>query len=807
MISQLVRCAATVETDTVAFHGDELPDGVELGDLVLPDRTVATVRLPLPEAVPVLTRARRDPRGHPTAAFWGAVVVVALRRIAQGTLGPEDVDRLTELATRMPVDADNTGAPAEKAVRAFVEAIAGPIPRHGLHVVGLRLSLRVEPDGTCVPQAHDSIDSSVVLDAGDLWERGDDHSRASLRTALRRAARRWPPLYRLLDQEIPDRLGLSEDEVADLIANATRLGVDVHWPRDLLGSLDSQVVLGRIESRGLLSAESELMLDGVALTKAEVDVLAEAHRTVVRLRNRWVVVDRALMPRVLQPLTVAEALGAALDGHTTVDGAEVRVVPQGRLAALHADIADPAGAERIPQPVGLTATLREYQVRGLRWLARMTELGLGACLADDMGLGKTITVIALHLLRGGTTLVVCPASLLGNWAREIERFAPGVRVGRYHGRERSLPDSGFLLTTYGTMRRDAARLAVGAWDLVVADEAQHVKNAGSATAKALRTIPSRARVALTGTPVENALTDLWAVLDWTTPGLLGTADAFRARWILPIEKDPKLADRLARVIRPFVLRRKKSDPGIAPELPAKTETDHAVALTREQAGLYTAVVRESLSQIQASSGMARRGHVLRLLTSLKQVCNHPAQYLGERNTRLAGRSGKLALLDELLGTILAEGGAALVFTQYVAMGRLLERHLRERGIATGFLHGGTSVSGRDELVRRFGDGEFSVFLLSLRAAGVGLNLVRADHVVHYDRWWNPAVEDQATDRAYRIGQTRAVQVHRVIAEGTVEERVGELLKVKRGMADAVLGGGRLSELSDDELAALVELRR
>ncbi|RSS38305.1 DEAD/DEAH box helicase, partial [Streptomyces sp. WAC07061] len=441
----------------------------------------------------------------------------------------------------------------------------------------------------------------------------------------------------------------------------------------------------------------------------------------------------------------------------------------------------------------------------------------------------------LHRARPEPTLVVCPASLLGNWQREIEKFAPGTPVRRFHGAGRSLDgleEGGFVLTTYGTMRAAAARLAGQSWGLVVADEAQHVKNPHSATAKALRTIPSPARVALTGTPVENNLSELWALLDWTTPGLLGPLTTFRARHARPVEHQQEedggneaAVARLAALVRPFLLRRKKSDPGIAPELPPKTETDHPVSLTREQVSLYQAAVDEAMAVIEGSEGMERRGMIMKLLASLKQICNHPAQFLkeyglkeyglkegavaGAAAPRLAHRSGKLALLDELLDTILAEDGSVLVFTQYVTMARILERHLASRGVPSQLLHGGTPVPRREELVDRFQSGEVPVFLLSLKAAGTGLNLTRAGHVIHYDRWWNPAVEEQATDRAYRIGQTQPVQVHRIIAEGTVEDRIAELLEAKRALADAVLGSGEaaLTELTDRELADLVSLRR
>jgi SNF2 family DNA or RNA helicase len=542
----------------------------------------------------------------------------------------------------------------------------------------------------------------------------------------------------------------------------------------------------------------------------------------VRLRDRWMLVDPALArkarDRSLKPLTALDALTAALTGSADVDGERVEVVPSGWLDTVRRQLAEPASDTVPAAPAALDATLRDYQLRGLQWLVRMTSLGLNGCLADDMGLGKTITLIALHLHRqaaglAGPTLVVCPASLLGNWEREIRRFAPGVPILRFHGAKRSLAgvrSDAFVLTTYGTMRLSPRQLAGHPWGLVVADEAQHVKNHRSGTAKALRTIRSGARVALTGTPVENNLSELWAILDWTTPGLLGNLTAFRTRWAKPIEAggDPAVAERLSRLVRPFLLRRRKSDPGIAPELPPKTETDQPVSLTTEQAGLYEAVVRETLARIRDSSGMARRGLIIKLLTALKQICNHPAQYLKEPPGRLDGRSGKLELLVELVDTITAEDGAVLVFTQYVAMARLLERHLGGRGVRTQLLHGGTPVPRREELVDRFQAGEVPVFLLSLKAAGTGLNLTRADHVIHYDRWWNPAVEAQATDRAYRIGQTKPVQVHRLIAEGTIEDRIAAMLESKRELADAVLGAGdaALTELTDTELADLVELR-
>jgi SNF2 family DNA or RNA helicase len=811
-----------------------------------------------------------------------------------GPLDAADVEHIRELAEAIPAEARAVPVAetspqelpnAEALIRAFLDAVADSLPRTPAaslvtgtrsfaapepqpipHLAGwadelrvgidsgVRISLRVEsPEGDftqepfrAVVQVHSLADPTLVADVASLWrgaeQRFDRRVRIDTMLAVRRAARVWQPLERLLGLTIPDETELTDEEVEELLgeggARLSASGIDVHWPKELVRALTAKAVVGKSEpppsdlpsffsADHLLRFDWQLALGDQPLTDEEMDVLAESHRPVVRLRDHWVLVDpelaRKARERALKPLSAMDALNAILTGTTEVDGEPVTVATTGWLEALRERIADPdVGREPIVPPATLNATLREYQARGLRWLDRMTSLGLGACLADDMGLGKTVTLIAFHLYRQtnpsttGPTLVVCPASLLGNWEREIARFAPGTVARRFHGTGRSLATlldevgNGFVLTTYGTMRLDVKELADAGWALVVADEAQHVKNPLSRTAKALREISAGARVALTGTPVENNLSELWAILDWTTPGLVGTLSAFRSRWAKTVEArtDPAAAERLGRLVRPFLLRRRKSDPGIAPELPPKTDTDQPVPLTAEQAGLYEAVVRETMTQIKASTGIARRGLVLKLLTALKQICNHPAQYLKEPHPRLAGRSGKLELLDELIDTITAEEGAVLVFTQYVSMGRLLEQHLTDRGVPMQLLHGGTTVRRREEMVQRFQLGDVPVFLLSLKAAGTGLNLTRADHVIHYDRWWNPAVEEQASDRAYRIGQTRPVQVHRMIAEGTVEDRIATMLQSKRELADAVLSSGEaaLTELSDAELADLVELR-
>ena len=693
-----------------------------------------------------------------------------------------------------------------------------------------------------VLQLRSNADPSLIVDAAALWNQPETvlsrfgpQAETDLLLALRRGAPVWPPLAEALRQTSPSVIGLDDDALTSLLGPAAEelagAGIEVLWPSSLLdGGLKLRAVPtpapGKVTEAGfgleaLLEFHWQLTLDGALLDADEIAALAEAKRPLIRLRGRWVMLDPALLDRLRRPprtrMRASEALGAVLAGSAEIDGETVTVIAEGPLADLAAKVAGIASAPtQVEPPPGLTATLRPYQRRGLAWLAGMCEAGLGGCLADDMGLGKTIQVIALHLHRreakAGPTLVVCPASLLGTWEREVRRFAPDVAVRRFHRGGRHLEDLAadeMVLVTYGVVLRDSVRLAEVGWGLVVADEAQHAKNPLSRTARELRAVPAPARIALTGTPVENRLSELWAILDWTTPGLLGHLEAFTRRVAVPVERyrDAEATTRFAGLIRPFLLRRRKTDPGIAPELPRKTETDLFVPLTAEQVTLYEAMVRETMAAIENSEGIERAGLVFKLLTALKQICNHPAQYLKQAGP-LDGRSGKLAAFDELTDIIVASGESMLVFTQYTQMATLLQQHLDARRIGSLFLHGGVPVPRREEMVDRFQRGDVPVFLLSLKAGGTGLTLTRATHVLHYDRWWNPAVEDQATDRAYRIGQDRPVQVHRLIAEGTLEDRIAALLEKKRELADAVIGSGEgwIAELSDAELAELVSLR-
>ncbi|WP_344770921.1 DEAD/DEAH box helicase [Aeromicrobium panaciterrae] len=821
------------------------------------------------ESIGPLSQGIRAMSADPSVRAWATPAILALRIMAKGNLGAPEASELTQLqqaASAIPsggakvaaflkalaVDAPAAASTPQR--QAYVSPRAAqPRQKDRLFAFIFEVSFLYES----VPQdnGRDLIaeielrikprDSSFgAARASEVWSNDNHHLgpgvRQATRMTLTRTAETWLPARRLLADISTGTVRVTADELALLgdsrtVSHLMAAHIDVRWPPDLVRTLETKAVVGRQEAPGserprsfaadqLFSFNWQIALGDNTLTQAELDQLAKSQTGLLKLRDQWVFVDPRRLQRVLErgerTITSGEALRAAVSGTLVVDGLTTEVDTIGWLEDLRRKLAtqdrDIMPAE---QPHELDGTLREYQLQGLQWMTQLVDLGLGGILADDMGLGKTVMLIALHLQRARTTtaptLVVAPASVLGNWEREIKRFAPGINVRRYHGAGRRLDGvkDGFVVTTYATMRADAdfLRFHSPGWGLVVADEAQNVKNPRARTAQALRTIPAEARLALTGTPVENNLSELWAILDWTTPGLLGTYEQFRGQWSRPIEarRDTGKAAGLSQLIRPFVLRRRKSDPGIAPELPPKIETDHTVNLTREQVGLYEAVVRSTLAEIEAAVGIQRRGLVVKLLTQLKQICNHPAHFLREAEGRLPGRSGKLEVFDELVEEIVAEEGAVLVFTQYAQMGRLLTRHLDEKKIKNQFLHGGTTIKAREKMVHKFQGGEVPVFVLSLKAAGVGLNLTKADHVIHFDRWWNPAVEDQATDRAHRIGQTKNVQVHRLISEGTIEESIDELIRSKRSLADAVVNGGEgaLTELSDAELAKLVQLRR
>ncbi|HET7229498.1 MAG TPA: DEAD/DEAH box helicase [Longimicrobium sp.] len=598
---------------------------------------------------------------------------------------------------------------------------------------------------------------------------------------------------------------------------------------------------GRFGMDALVAFDWKVSLGGEPVTAAELTALAKHKSPLVRFRGQWVEIRPDEVQAALRlfergasgQMTAAEALRLAAtggdgDGEAGIEVAGVEA--HGWLRDLLAGEGD-AKAAPAPEPPGFAGTLRPYQSRGVGWLAFLDRLGVGACLADDMGLGKTVQLLALLLSEraaaGGRgknrkrlapTLMVCPMSLVGNWQREAAKFAPGLAVHVHHGGERlegdefraAVAGADLVITTYALAARDRDELAAVEWGRVVLDEAQNVKNAAARQSQAVRALAAPRRIALTGTPVENRLSELWSIMEFLNPGLLGSASDFRRAFAVPVEKyrDADAAARLQRLTRPFVLRRLKTDRAIIADLPDKVEMKVYCNLTREQASLYQATVNEMLEKVESSEGIERRGLVLSTLMKLKQVCNHPAQLLQDHSA-IAGRSGKLARLEELVDEIVEVGDRALVFTQFAEMGHILRARLEERfAREVPFLHGGTGKAARDEMVARFqAPGGPPVFILSLKAGGTGLNLTAANHVIHYDRWWNPAVEDQATDRAFRIGQTRNVQVRKLMCAGTLEERIDQVIEEKKALAGSVLGTGEgwLTELSTAELRQVVEL--
>jgi len=606
----------------------------------------------------------------------------------------------------------------------------------------------------------------------------------------------------------------------------------------------------------LVSYDWQLSLGGNILTKAEFDELARLKVPLIQIRGEWMELRSTEIEAAIaffqknrdKEMTLAEAmrLSQSLPGQSFPDVDStlpvLGVQAEGQIEQMLKALANPGSLVEITPPQEFQGTLRPYQLRGVSWLEYLRQIGLGACLADDMGLGKTVELIAFLLHErehkeeheGETgqereecrakapfqpALLICPMSVAGNWQKELERFAPGLQVVVHHGQNRRT-GPGFLqeamekdvvITTYALAQRDEEHLSAVSWSHVILDEAQNIKNQAARQTQSIKRLSSGQKIALTGTPVENRLSELWSIMDFLNPGYLGSFQSFRKNFVLPIEKykNKSSSEALRSIIQPFVLRRLKTDPTVIKDLPEKMEMRVNYSLTAEQASLYAAVVEEMLSRIESLDGMERRGQILAALTKLKQICNHPALFLQD-GSALAGRSGKLSRLEEMLYEVLAGGNSALIFTQYAGMGAMLRHYLQEKlGVEALFLHGGTSKKQRDDMVQRFQAGGSPIFILSLKAGGIGLNLTAASHVFHFDRWWNPAVENQATDRAFRIGQKKNVFVHKFVCLGTLEERIDRMIEQKKALAESVIGTGEswLTELSNEALRDMLTLRR
>ena len=709
-------------------------------------------------------------------------------------------------------------------------------------------------------QAKD--DPSVLIGAEEVWRSNGDGLKAlghrladpqeRLLGGLGHALRLWPDLEPALHEAAPTCVDLTPEAAIAFVRDAApaleQAGFGVlappWWNKWLRLNLkvepfdEIEEGSGLFGLDGLCAYQWRIAVGDATLTLSELRQLAALKLPLVMARGRWIVLrpedveaalaffeKRAEQGQAPAGELIRESLELGAGAEAKTDAPPVEIEAGGWLKELLG-----TGGERklreVPTPATLDGELRPYQQRGLAWLSFLSSLGLGACLADDMGLGKTVQLLALLLAerehagrkRLAPTLLICPMSVVGNWEREAQRFAPSLRVHVHHGPERLVEKkfarearaNDLVITTYALATRDRETLGAVKWERIALDEAQNIKTIDTKQTRAIRSLGARHRVALTGTPVENRLTELHSIMDFLNPGLLGPAATFKRCYARPIERyrDEHATAQLRQATGPFILRRLKTDRQIISDLPEKIEMRVDCNLTKEQASLYEAVVEEMLAKAAQAEGIERSGIILAALIKLKQVCNHPAHLLKDRSD-LAGRSGKLARLEEILDEALAEGDRVLCFTQFTEFGHMLRTHLQERlGREVMFLHGGTARSARDEMVQRFQseDGP-SIFVLSLKAGGTGLNLTAANHVVHFDRWWNPAVEDQATDRAFRIGQKKNVQVRKLTCVGTLEERIDTLINRKKDLAERIVGTGEawITELDTSQLRELVTL--
>lgn len=712
-------------------------------------------------------------------------------------------------------------------------------------------------------QAND--DPSLLVPAEAVWrERGStlkylnrkfDAPQERLLAGLGLASKMFPPIETSLRTARPEACALNVEQAYTFIREAavllqsagfgvlvpgisTKLGVRVNL-KSKKPSSQQKGGVASLTFESVIEYDWQLALGGEPLSREEFERLASLKVPLVQVRGQWVELRPDQIEQAIKfwekqkggKMSLPDALRLALAQEPTkanIGLPVTNVSAEGWIADLLEQLARGEKIRPISAPDSFQGTLRHYQAAGLAWLAFLRRWGLGACLADDMGLGKTPTTIALLLAERAQrktpkpALVICPTSVVSNWERELARFAPNLRVYVHHGATRQRENftaqarqHDVVLSSYALLHRDLDVLTQVEWSDVILDEAQNIKNPTTKQAQAARKIGEQAewRATLTGTPVENRLTELWSIFQFLNPDYLGSQNDFYTRFAKPIERmnDADATKRLKSLVSPFILRRVKTDPNVISDLPAKNEMRVFCTLTKEQATLYEAVVRDSLKRIEESEGIERRGIVLATLMKLKQVCNHPTQFLGDGST-LAGRSGKLARLTEMLEEVYGVRERALVFTQFAEMGTLLKAYLQEYfGEEVLFLHGGVPAKVRTKMIERFQSDPNGplVFILSIKAGGTGLNLMRANHVFHFDRWWNPAVENQATDRAFRIGQTKNVQVYKYLCAGTFEEKIDAMIERKKALAESIVGTSEawITELTTEQLRELFVLRR
>ncbi len=590
----------------------------------------------------------------------------------------------------------------------------------------------------------------------------------------------------------------------------------------------------------LVQYQYDLSIGGEQVSEKEWLELVKAKSPLVKFRGQWMHLDQDKMQQMLEfwkkhqqenpEISLIDFMRLTAEGNEDL---EVEFDRGQTLAEMLDKLHDKSRLEAISDPVHLQGTLREYQKRGLSWLSYLEQLGLNGCLADDMGLGKTVQVIARLVQEQEQakqaamplkpTLLIAPTSVVGNWRKEIEKFAPHLCSIVHHGTERAKDTTEFqamaqqnhvVITSFTLIRKDLKLIESVDWHRLVLDEAQNIKNPKAEQTKAILKLSAPHRLALTGTPVENRLLDLWSIFNFLNPGYLGKEAHFRKSFEVPIQKnnDPVRSATLKKLVEPFILRRVKTDQSIIKDLPDKVEQKLYCNLTKEQASLYEAVVKDITGELDEAEGIQRKGLILATLLKLKQICNHPRQFLQDESDFSPERSHKLSRLSEMVAEVMAEGESLLIFTQFTELGDALEKYLRQTcHYNTYYLHGGTNRNKREQMITEFQDPETepSVFILSLKAGGVGITLTKANHVFHFDRWWNPAVENQATDRAFRIGQKKNVFVHKFVAIGTLEERIDEMIEDKKKLAGAIVGSDEswLSNLDNDSFKQLITLNK
>lgn len=706
-------------------------------------------------------------------------------------------------------------------------------------------------------QAKD--DPSLLIPATDAWEgrvkfklKGEKWGllREFMLTALGQAACFSPQVEESIKSGVPTGFTLDSNGAFEFLHNQAPLlrqaGFGVMFPSwwTRKGSKVRLSVRGKVSSppfqsgggldmNQVVSFDWEVAMGDEVLSPQELDALARLKSPLVKLRGQWVEVDVGEIKKALdfwrkkasQQLTARDIVRLSLGGEKQPGNLTLESIDaSGWIGDLLERLEGEKPCTDVPPPQGFQGELRPYQARGYTWLNFLSEIGFGACLADDMGLGKTIQSLALIQHRyeqgeRGPVLLICPTSVIANWEKEAARFTPELPVFIHHGPSRkkdkafkkAAAEHAVVISSYSLLGREGELFQKVHWDGVILDEAQNIKNPQTQQARAARSLEADYRIALTGTPVENNVGDLWSLMEYLNPGFLGNQAEFKRSFLVPIQvhRNQDAADALKHLTRPFILRRLKTDRSIINDLPDKMEMKVFCPLTQEQASLYAAVIKEIETALEESEGIERKGLIISALTKFKQVCNHPAQFMKD-NSALPGRSGKLIRLTEMSEEILAAGERALIFTQFAEMGKLLQRYLMETfGYPVLYLHGGVSKKERDQMVDIFqGEDGPPFFILTIKAGGTGLNLTRANHVFHFDRWWNPAVENQATDRAFRIGQQKNVQVYKFLCRGTIEERIDEMIERKVQLAEDIVGSGEswLTELSTEEFKDLMALR-